>query len=71
MRNALTRPIFLYQSELEFFSVNSPIALISCGFRALQRLNLGALECASHRCTSFFCHTPMQLRECRRRSIRR
>jgi hypothetical protein len=28
----LTRPIFLYQSKLEFLSVDSPIPLVSCGF---------------------------------------
>jgi len=40
----VTRPGFLYQSKLKFFSANSPIHLISCGFRALQRLNEEALE---------------------------
>ena len=43
--SSVTRPIFLYQSELESLSVNSPIPLISCGSRALQRLSEEALEC--------------------------
>ena len=53
------RPLFLYQSRLKFLGINSPIRLMSCGFRALQRLNEEALECAPHRCISLFCRTPV------------
>jgi len=34
----LIRPTFLYQSKLEFLSVTSPIAQISCGFRPIDVL---------------------------------
>src|SRR5690242_12893213 len=44
--------------------------MISCWFRALQRLTEEALECAPHRCTSCFNHDPVQCREGRGRSIR-
>src|SRR5215510_2609464 len=68
-RCSMTRPLFLYQSKLEFLGINSPFVLVSCGFRALQRLHEEALECAPHQWTSFSCHTPMELCKCRRRAI--
>ena len=39
----LTRPTFLYQSELEILDFNSPITPIRRGFRALQRLDKEAM----------------------------
>jgi hypothetical protein len=42
----MTRPTFLYQSELEILAFNSPLTLIRRGFRAFQRLDKEALECA-------------------------
>jgi hypothetical protein len=55
---AVDPPRFSVPIETEVFQHNSPIHLISCGFRA------------PHRCTSSFCHIPIQLCESRRRSIR-